>query len=42
MPNPDPSLLSLAGWDFLFYAEQSYPQLKGIVDSLKAKLPEWK
>jgi dynein heavy chain, axonemal len=41
-PNPDPALFSPAGWDFMCFVEESYPELKGIVGNLKAKLPQWK
>lgn len=41
-PNPDPAFFSLAGWDYLNYVEESYPELKGIVPNLKANLPKWK
>lgn len=40
--NPDPSFLSLAGWDFLSFAEESVPELKGLVGCIKNKLPQWK
>jgi len=41
-PNPDPAFFSLAGWNFISYIEESYPQLKGIVDHIKANLQTWK
>jgi dynein heavy chain len=40
--NPDPAFLSLAGWDFLSFAEESVPELKGLVGCIKNKLPQWK
>lgn len=42
LPNPDHALLSPAGWDFLSYADEVYPELKGIASSMKSKLAEWK
>lgn len=41
-PNPDPALFSPAGWDFLSFVDESYPELKGIAGSMKSKLAQWK
>ena len=41
-PNPDPSFFTLAGWNFISYVEEAYPELKGIVGHLKANLQKWK
>ena len=41
-PNPDTSFLSIAGWDFLNYVDESFPELKGIASSVKSKLAQWK
>lgn len=41
-PNPDPAFISPAGWDYLSYIEDSYTELKGVINSIKTKLPLWK
>ncbi len=41
-PNPDVSFISQPSWDFLCMAEENCPELKGIVESIKVNLKEWR
>jgi len=42
LPNPDPTFLSQPSWDFLSGSEENCSELKGIVDSIRLSLKEWK
>ena len=42
LPNPDPSYFTQLSWDFISDADDTVPELKGIVSHIKGNLSKWK